>query len=200
MAAHLDIDELVGIDASDEFCAAAAQRLPSARFFAADVLAPLPVDEPDLIYARYLLSHLPQPTEVAHQWAAQLAPDGFCVLEEPEQIDTDDDVFRRYLALTDAVVASRGAAMFVGPALASLGGEVNRVFEHKVSCVDAATMFSLNLVSVRNDPWAMAHHGERELDELARELAARRAGDVIGAPVHWHIRQVVLRHPSRSAS
>ena len=190
LAAHLDVAELVGVDASADFCAEAARRLPTARFVTGDVLAPLPGPAPDLVYARFVLSHLPEPLAVARRWADQLAPDGMVVLEEPERIDTDDDVLRSYLALTGAVVASRGAAMFVGPTLAALDGPVNRVLELPVDGRDAARMFSLNLASVRLDPWAQDRHTVAELDALAAALAARTTAP--GPVVGWHIRQVVL--------
>lgn len=209
LVTHVEADEVVGVDGSAEFCARASERLPGARFVSADVRAPLPVDRPDLVYARFLLSHLPAPRDVAAAWVAQLAPDGFVVLEEPESIDTDDEVFRRYLALTTGMVASRGAEMFVGPALAGLPAVLDRVWPLDVSAVDAATMFSLNLATVRTDPWVEAHHDVDELDELAAELRQRMVTRMARPPVRWRIRQLVLAaqrpasgaaQPSRSAS
>lgn len=195
LVTHVDADEVVGVDGSADFCAQAAERLPDARFVTADVRAPLPVDRPDLVYARFLLSHLPAPRDVATAWAAQLAPDGFVVLEEPESIDTDDDVFRRYLALTASVVASRGVEMFVGPTLAGLPAVLSRVWPLDVSAVDAATMFSLNLATVRADPWVAAHHDDAELDELAADLRHRMLTRMARPPVRWRIRQLVLAAP-----
>ena len=191
LATRLDADEIVGIEASEPFCAEARRRLPGARFVRADVTAPLPVDRPDLIYARFLLSHLPDPVGVAAGWAAQLAPDGYLVLEEPERIDTDDPVFRRYLDLTGSVVASRGASMFVGPELATIDGPLNRVWQHDVDRRDAAGMFSRNLANVRLDPWVASRHDAAALDELAAALAARATGTFGGPAVRWHVRQVV---------
>jgi trans-aconitate 2-methyltransferase len=192
LARHLDAGELIGLDASADFCAAARDRVPHALFVVGDVLAPFPVRSPDIVYARYVLSHLPDPLRVARGWAAQLAPDGWCVLEEPDRIETDDDVFTRYLALTGGLVASRGADMYVGRTLASLDAPVNRVFELAVSAADAATMFSLNLASLRAEPWVTARRSEAELDELTDVLTARASGETTGPDVGWRVRQVVL--------
>ena len=192
LARHLDARELVGLDASTDFCAAARDRMPGATFVVGDVLAPFPVRSPDLVYARYVLSHLPDPLRVARGWAAQLAPDGWCVLEEPDRIETDDDVFTRYLALTGGLVASHGADMYVGRTLASLDATVNRVFELAVSAADAATMFSLNLASLRTDPWVIERHSAAELDELSDVLTARARGEATRPDVGWRVRQVVL--------
>jgi len=41
-----------------------------------------------VIYARFLLAHLPEPGVLAHAWAGELAPGGLLILEEVEWIRT----------------------------------------------------------------------------------------------------------------
>lgn len=197
LLSHVDVERCTGVDASADFAALARTRVPEAAFLVGDVLAPLPVDRPDLVYARYLLSHLPDPLGVVAGWRAQLADDGYLVLEEPETIESDDAVVRDYLAVTAGVVASRGADMYVGRTLAALpGAVVNRAFVLDVAMEDAATMFALNLATVRTDPWVQANHDSHALDALAEALAARRSGAAVAsgtapATVRWTLRQVV---------
>ena len=114
------------------------------------------------------------------------------VLEEPESIETDDEVFRRYLALTASVVASRGAAMLVGGTLGTMPAAVNRVWPLDVAAADAATMFSLNLATVRTDPWVVDHHDAAELDALGEALHERIVAPAGLPPVRWRLRQVVV--------
>ncbi|HEY8545764.1 MAG TPA: methyltransferase domain-containing protein [Acidimicrobiales bacterium] len=201
----LRTDRIVGVDASPAFVRAARGRVPGAAFVVGDVTRPLPIARPDLLYARFLLSHLPRPLEVAAGWVAQLGGGGHLVLEEPERIDTDDPTFRRYLRLTTGAVASRGATMLVGPTLAAIGpGDlppgaqlvVNRAVEHPVAAADAATMFALNLASLRDDPSVRARWTARALDDLADRLDRIRTSPTdAGAPhppVVWQVRQVVV--------
>jgi trans-aconitate 2-methyltransferase len=192
---------VVGLDSSAAFVRAARRRVPGATFVVADVAEPLPVVAPELVYARFLLSHLPDPLAVVEAWVGELADGGFLVLEEPERIDTDDPAFRDYLDVTGGVVASRGATMLVGPTLASLNHAsvvLNRTVAHPVDPRDAALLFSLNLTSVREDPWVHAHVPADHVDRIAARLEAIRTGSTTSAagaaaaPVTWSIRQVVL--------
>jgi hypothetical protein len=61
-----------------------------------------------------------------------------------------------------------------------------------VAAADAATMFSLNLATVRADPWVGAHHDAAELDALAATLDERVAAPLDRPPVRWRLRQVVV--------
>ena len=135
--------------------------MPGVRFVHGDVTdaGALPAGRADLVYSRCLLAHVSDVTGAIAAWCAWLAPNGRLVLEEPERIDTDDPVFHTYLAATESAVAARGATMLAGPlvrrATAGMGGVVlNRVVAHPVATSDAATMFALNLATVRHDPAA----------------------------------------------
>ena len=116
------------------------------------------------------------------------------MLEEPERIDTDDPVFHAYLAATARAVAARGATMLAGPLLArataGLDGVVlDRVVEHPVATSDAATMFALNLTTIRNDP--AAGLDAATASTLASALSVRRDDHRSGA-ITWHVRQVAI--------
>jgi hypothetical protein len=151
----------------------------------------------DLVYARCLLAHLADVGAAVVTWRAWVAPGGRLVLEEPERIDTDDDVFRRYLRATTAAVAARGATMLAGALLhataEAVGGVlVDRGVWHPVATGDAATMFRLNLATIRHDPAAGLDGAEA--DEVEAALAARGRDTTIGA-ITWQVRQVVLGAP-----
>jgi SAM-dependent methyltransferase len=178
---------IVGLDASPSFVALARERVPGASFVAVDVTGDWPVPPADLIYARFLLSHLPDPLDLLRTWAGRLRPGGYLVVEEPEDIATPVPAFRRYLELTAGLIASRGAALYVGRDLATVpGARLNRAFRLDVTARDAAAMFTLNLRSWRNDPWIRATAGPSELDDLVAAFGTATT------PVRWTLRQLVL--------
>jgi ubiquinone/menaquinone biosynthesis C-methylase UbiE len=99
------------------------------RFVHADVATPpLPEAPSDLVFARFVLSHLPARGVVLRGWLDALAPGGVLAVEEVDRIDTDDPVFAEYLGITSGLMADRGGELYVGSELAStartLGGRV----------------------------------------------------------------------------
>jgi SAM-dependent methyltransferase len=193
---------VVGVDASLAFLTEARARRPArGGFVRADVCAPLPVRSPSLVYARFLLAHLPAPAAVALAWAASLSPGGVLVLEEPERIDTEDDDIRRYLELAATVVAARGADLYAGRHLHGVAWPpgwrvvVDRLAALEVSMGDAAAMFVPNLRTWAHDPSLKGRTDTAELDLLATRLGARLDDDRLGA-IRWHLRQVVTARPA----
>ncbi|MGH0029132.1 MAG: class I SAM-dependent methyltransferase [Myxococcota bacterium] len=177
-------ERTVGIDASQAFVDAASARAPRLAFLRHDVLdLPFPTGPADLVYARFLVSHLADPARALAGWRSALAPGGRLLLDEVEAIDTACRVFGRYLALVEAVLAERGQCLFVGPRLEELaaGLEVasSTARTHPVDPRDAARMFALNLATLRPDDRALA----AELEAIARDG---------GPPITWTLRQLVV--------
>jgi SAM-dependent methyltransferase len=192
---------VVGVDRSPAFVAEAASIVPEAGFHVADVTADgLPGSPADLVYARFVLAHLPAPAEQLARWSRLLAPAGCLVVEETEDITTDDEGFRTYLDLSTAAVAARGGRLHAGPELsraaASTGLDVVRdeVVGLEASVGEAATMFALNLRTLREDPVARARLSPDGLEALAAALESRR-GDPDRATIRWRVRQLVVRAP-----
>jgi trans-aconitate methyltransferase len=190
---------LTAVESSPAFAAAARRRVPRATVIEGDVTDPgvLAGRRGDLVYARCLLAHLADVAAAVTTWRLWMAPGGRLVLEEPEQIDTDDDVFRRYLLATTAAVAARGATMLAGALLHATAESVGSAFVdrsvwHPVATCDAATMFRLNLATIRHDP--AAGLDAAEADELTAALVARCRDTTVGT-ITWRVRQVVLDAP-----
>ena len=192
--------EVIGIDASDAFVAeATAAATARCRYQVADVTAmPLPGAPADLIYARFLVVHLPNPKAAMARWAGQLAPGGLLVVEEPERIDTDDPDFRRYLELASVVVGARGGDLYAGRLLAdapvppSTDIVLRRCTPLDVPAGRAATIFSLNLATWAHDPSVAAVAGADETADLADRLE-RRTSDRSTGVIGWWMRQLVLQ-------
>ena len=189
--------ELVGLDASPAFVElAAAAPEPGLSFAVHDVTrVPFPGGPADLIYARLLLSHLPDPQALVARWRAQMRPSGRLLLDEVEWIRSEDLAFVRYLDLVTHLLASRGQQLYVGASLEAAtrgaGRLVCELREHPLPASRAAAMFALNLEEIRVQPALRECASEAELDALAEALRARAEGRE-GAPITWGLRQLAL--------
>jgi trans-aconitate 2-methyltransferase len=190
--------EVIGIDASDAFVAEASGRVtPRCSYRVADVTeSPLPGAPADMIYARFLVVHLPDPPAALATWAGQLAPGGVLVVEEPERIDTGDADFRRYLELASVVVRSRGGDLYAGGRLADAAPPTSPVMLERCTPLEvpagkAATIFSLNLATWGDDPAVSVVSAPEEIAGLARRLE-HRVGDVSTGVIRWWMRQLVV--------
>jgi trans-aconitate 2-methyltransferase len=188
-----------GLEQSDAFLAEARRTAaPGTSFEHADVTAmPLPGTPAELVYARFVLSHLREREPVLRGWFDALAARGVLVVEEVDRIETIDATFRDYLAITSGLMADRGGELYVGPELSKvahrLGGSVlvDTAVSVTPATTDVATMFALNLQSWRDDPWVATHHAPRTLDDLADALHAHRSTAGSGL-IRWSLRQVVV--------
>jgi hypothetical protein len=194
---------VVGIDSSAAFVAEAAARSPDrCAFVVGDASRPpLPCVPADVVYARFLLVHLPDPRAVVIRWAGELRPGGVVVVEEPEDIETGDEAFCRYLELASVVVADRGGDLYAGRQLADLtrlgglalppGTVRGRRATLDVATGSAASIFALNLSTWGDDPALSGVVEPGEVRSLLGHLEARRADDSLGV-IRWHMRQLVV--------
>jgi trans-aconitate 2-methyltransferase len=197
LASALGSERCVGIDASPTYVEAAQRRAPTGcEFLCHDVLAlPYPTGRADLIYARFLVTHLADAAAALGAFASQLAPRGRLLLDEVEWIRSDGAAFERYLAHVEAVLASQGQCLFVGPRLAALAerhaqARSSRVRELAVDPRDAAGMFLLNWETLREHAAVSARTTASDRDALAGELAALRDGEAQAPPIRWGLSQV----------
>ena len=106
----------------------------------------------DLVYARLLLAHLPDPPPSSARWSTILTIGGRMLIDDLEAIETDDDVFRGYLDdVALAVIRAQGGALFVGPALhaaqdpAGLSRVHDAVAAFTPAAAETARVFGMNL-------------------------------------------------------
>jgi hypothetical protein len=116
-------ERTVGVDRSKAFLSQArAGAAAGEEYVTADVaVAPLRIAgigaQPDLIYARFLSSHLPE--QAVAGWAKELAAGGLLLLEEVDSISTEVAAFDEYLKIASEVLAQYGNELFVGARLAT---------------------------------------------------------------------------------
>lgn len=197
----------VGLDCSLSFLAAARAEHAGAGIDFAEhdvtrVPFPAAAGAADVIFARFLLAHLPDLAGTLSAWLGQLHPLGVLVIEETETIETGNPVFRRYLDLAERLVATRGASLYPGAALAELAASsparvlTSRICQVGVAAGRAAELFALNLAVWRSDP-AVGETTDA-LDRLAHQLGELRQSSA-AERVRWQLRQLVLDLPDRRA-
>jgi SAM-dependent methyltransferase len=179
----------LGLDASADFVRRAALDAPPGIAFAVHDVArrPFPSDPPDLVYARFLVTHLTEPEVTIAAWAAQLAPGGRLLVEDTEAIETDEPAFAEYLARAAERLERGGHRLLAGPILAGLA-DASAVATNSPPASRAAAMFRLNL-----DVWCDDDQVRRRLGRALEDLLH----DGRTGRITWRLRQAVLGPPPR---
>ena len=199
VAEVVEPERTVGIDASERFLGQARVRVGTRlEFINHDVrLTPFPARPADLIFARLLLSHLPEPERQVARWVGELAPGGVFLSDEVERIETDLEQFARYLALVEARMKASGGELYLGPKLDALRDGVG--FRQRSSYLahvspptaDAAAMGLFNLHVMRRAGRLDWLASRSQLDRLERELG-ELTQSTAGGEIVWVLRQTVF--------
>jgi trans-aconitate 2-methyltransferase len=194
----------IGIDASPEHVARARGSAPPGIAYAVhDVtVAPLPGEAPpDLLYCRFLLTHLRDPARALRTWAAAAADRASLIVEETVEMSSPHPAFRLYYRLVGALQRHYGQDLSIGRALdGALAGsgwnvEISGVRELSLPARRMALLHRLNLATWRHDPFARTTFAATLLDDLGAALEAIATGPdgAPGAPDVQHaLRQLVL--------
>jgi trans-aconitate 2-methyltransferase len=189
----------VGLDTSDAFLTRArVDASGGVTFLHHDVTdLPFPTPRAELVYARFVLSHVARPDRVVRAWMEHVAPGGVLALDEVEWIRTDNAQLRRYLAVLASLLEARGSALAAGPIIERFDGgpharnQTSAVCVHPVPIAVAAELFALNLETWRDEPYVRERYSRSDLDGLGaglRELTHRPGRDEIV----WGMRQATF--------
>jgi SAM-dependent methyltransferase len=191
----------VGLEASAAFVTRARREHPCGplEFVRHDVTAvPFPVGPADVLFARYLLAHLPAPDAVVARWATQLAPGGRLLVEEIVAIETEHLVLARYVELVTAQSVAHGTDLLVGARLLRTGPPASTAVVHDQtvtiapSVAEVAALFAMNLGEWRHGAWAQATVEPAELDALADALAELIADPPSRGAIQWRHRHLAI--------
>jgi trans-aconitate 2-methyltransferase len=191
----------VGIDRSESFLSLARpSAIDGISFVLHDVTAvPFPTGAADLIYCRFLLSHLPRPQGQVAKWSTQLRPGGILLLDEVEWIRTTDPVFGLYLEMVVAMLERQGNHLYVGPLLeamtdpAGMSRRSSQLATLAPASRLAAKMFLMNLRVWRDEPFVREAYGEETLSNLGLDLATLAESGSSGE-ITWGLRQLAYWH------
>ena len=195
--------QTIGFDNSESFLAQAlATGTESVGFELHDITAaPFPRGPFDLMFGRFVLTHLRDPKSVIETWVGQLRPGGILLIEEVEFIDSQIDEFVLYLDIQRSMLASQANALYVGPLLGKMTGfkdarlKASNVAKLDVSAERAASMFHMNLASIREREFVRDNYDASRINELYRGLLAIADGksqDSAHPAVKWGLRQISL--------
>jgi trans-aconitate 2-methyltransferase len=160
---------------------------------------PFPAPPADLIYGRFIVTHLPDAGAAIARWAEALVPRGRLALEEVDTMTSDHPALVRYYALVEAMQAARGQFTYVGRALAEMAPPETFVVERAdtvpvvLPASVAARLHALNFRTWTRNPFIVASVDPAELDDLGASLEALAPGARAAAPVRWKLAQVILR-------
>ena len=193
----------IGLEKSSDFVAYATKRFPQCTFVQHDITQlPFP-QSGNVIYCRFLLSHLPNPVALINRWIDELTPGGLLFIDETERIDTEVDVFREYISVNNGMIAAQGAALFVGTHLGA-GEYAGRVIYNACDALppvpnhQVASWFLPNTQTV----WQKNDYVQSTLTPDDRRRISERIAHIqsTGDPREqsvWHMRRIVLqRHLS----
>jgi len=189
-----------GLDSSPGHVARARAAAPPGIDYAVhDVAAAsLPGPPADLLYCRFLLTHLRDPAGVLGRWAIAAADGGALIVEETAAMSSPHPAFRLYYALVADLQRHYGQELTIGRRLDRVlvetgwGAEIDVVRELSLPARRMARLHGLNLETWRHDPFARASFSAGMLDELAAALDAIASGAVAAPDVQHSMRQLVL--------
>lgn len=198
---ELHPDRTVGLDSSGRYVAEARNYRPSdLEFEIHDVTQiPFPVSSPDVLFCRFLLTHLSSLGQVLARWASVAAPGAILLVHETETLESEHAALRRYYELVGQLQRHYGQALLVGAilneCLHNSGWRViesnRRILEKKAS--DMAELHLANLRTWRNDKYACRAFDPREIESLKKSLDRIANGDENGGVVFNAARQIIAR-------
>src|SRR5262245_37637631 len=150
---------IVGYERSRNFLAIARRRHPELTFRDIDVLSPAyPDQEADLIYCRFLLTHIHRPADVLATSVHHLRSGGRLLIEEVAALFSPVPALSRYYQLVEQLQAHHGQETLIGKKLETLAAGVSGaratavLQEISVAAALMARLHAMNLATWKSDP------------------------------------------------
>jgi SAM-dependent methyltransferase len=187
-----------GMDRSPEFLKTAGDRYPRYSFIEHDLTeTPFPVN-PDLMYARFVLTHLKDAAGLVSLWIGELSQGGVLLIEEVERIDTEVAAFKKYLEIIGALLQSQGADLFVGKTLAAGSYSADVLYNGsaiiEVANNRAAGWFYMNTLTVWDrERFIKDNFAPAETREVSDELGRIMESGDTEKGIKWKLRRLALK-------
>ena len=170
---------VAGYERSGNFLAIARRRYPEFTFRDVDVLSPAyPDREADLIYCRFLLTHIHRPADVLTASVQHLRSGGRLLLEETAALSSPVPALSQYYDLVEQLQAHHGQETTIGKRLGALAAGVagtratSVLQEIPIAAAVMARLHATNLETWKADPFMLETHGLGALEDLESELKA----------------------------
>jgi SAM-dependent methyltransferase len=200
LADALACEAVVGLDASESFVdLAEASATARVSFRVHDVTSvPFPCGPSDLLYARFLLTHMTGVEDLIAMWATQLRPGGRLLVEEVDAIHTAVPAFATYLSIVEAMLSDGGHDLYAGRRLGMMRPPTTLTqLASRVACVPLANdrvarMFSMNIQTWKQCPFVKANYTLQSVQRLEDDLTQLAGTPASAQGNEWRLRQVVL--------
>lgn len=200
LADTLTPDQTVGLDNSESFVELArSNSSEKVSFRLHDITTePFPSAPYDVMFCRFVLTHMSAPESVIDLWGRQLSAGGLLLIEEVEHIAMANAVLNKYIDIQMAMLSEQGNSLYIGPNLDRIADSdllrrrSSTVAKVTVSATDAAAMFHMNLGVWRNNDFVKCNYDHAELGALDDGLEAIASGRVDASPLEWGLRHLVL--------
>ena len=200
IAATLSPVRTVGLDSSERFVAEAHSNHPQLKFIRHDVLvSPFPVQKPDFLFCRFLLTHLQSPRAALQCWAEVSGPKAILAILETESLDSEHPTLSRYYEMVAQIQRHHCQELNVGASLDSAFAGTGWTLEQSESVLlekSSREMAQLHLANIRNwgkSDFAVAAFDRGALDQLEHDLALIASGSQTAGVVHNATRRVIAR-------
>ena len=200
---HSRASAVVGYERSPQYLARAIERFPKLTFRRVDVLVPpYPDREVDVVYSRFLLTHVHRPETVLGACVEHLRPGGRLLVEEASNLASSITTLQRYYAMVNELQAHFGQELYIGRRLAHLTASLSgvRIIAQETSILlPASTMAQLhamNIATWKNEPHMLELHGLESMNRLESELAELAANQGELPPVTSEMMQIVVERSS----
>ena len=187
-----------GMDKSADFLKLATARFKHCIFIEHDVTkTPFPL-RTDVMYLRFLFSHLKNVVELVNQWIAELQDNGILFIEEVEDVTTEVKVFQKYLKINAGLITSQGANLYVGTTIADgiYNADVlcNECVTIPVANFEAATWFLPNTLTIwKEEQYILDNVTQAEREEISTAISQiKDSGDAREGST-WKIRRLALK-------
>jgi len=198
--------ECVGLDNSNYFIEEArklSKNYRQIKYRLHDVTKiPFPCKNGDVIYARFLLTHLKNPVGCIKKWSKQMNPEGMLLFEETEAIKTNIPVFQKYITIAEQVLKANENLLYTGKFLDNANYEpefkkkFSGIYNVPAAVKDAAKMFLLNLPSWKDNEFIQKNYNNIEIGEMEGELLklskTGESNNNNNLFIEWDLRQVAL--------
>ena len=200
LADVLGCKQAAGLDNSRHFINT-ARKSATARvsFHLHDVTrVPFPVAPADLLFCRFLMTHLRDPEVLLSRWATQLNSGGLLLMEEVEGIQTSNKSFISYLEIVEAMIKAQKGNLYIGPILNEMKiPETLKIVSSAVKRLSvpahkAASMFSLNIETWKHVPFVLANYSSSLIEDLEKTLKRLAVKTGAGSKIEWQLRQIVF--------
>lgn len=190
----------IGIEASDRYLKQAREsEEPGVEFMQADVTAPVDVLAAGLVFSRFLLTHVSDPTAALCAFRPLVAPGGALILQETANMESSHPALARYYELVGQLQAHYGQTLYIGRELdrfaASAPYEVaySSVRHLEQAAPVMAEIHLHNLRTWRTDRFAQSSFDPAELNDLEASLQRIVSGEEAAPTVAISLGELVLR-------